>query len=99
MFVKIIQIKNKESILQPGEFYCCKCNEYMDSDLRHSNISKHCASCHVKIVSARVIRADKPAEIVKVEVLNARAIRQRAADLMLEIEYKRINGNHLADYL
>ena len=91
--------KNKESILLPGEFYCCKCNEYMSSDLRHSNISKHCTNCHVKIVEARVIKKDKPAETVKAEVLNARAIRQRAADLMLEIEYKRINDNHLADYL
>ena len=91
--------KNKESILQPGEFYCCKCNEYMSSDLRHSNISKHCASCHVKIVDARVIKADKPAEKVKVDVLYARNIRQRAADLMDAIEHKKIVGNHLVDYL
>tara|TARA_R110002020_G_scaffold85307_3_gene210620 strand:- start:941 stop:1228 length:288 start_codon:yes stop_codon:yes gene_type:complete len=92
--------KNKKvsSALLPGEFYCGKCNQHLKKELRQKG-KVHCISCEKRGVEARKNYVDKPVTMVSQSTLDARDIRQRAADLMLEMEIRQANGNHLADYL
>ena len=91
--------KKKESNLLPGEFYCYKCNEYMEKNMRHSKVSKHCVNCQIKIVAANKLKKENVVAVPKQSTLNARERKQRSADLMDAIEHKKIVGNHLVDYL
>ena len=90
---------NKVSTLLPGEFYCPKCNEYMKKAMKHNNKLPHCKNCQKKVVAALVVTKDKVKEVANVDVLHARDVTKGMADIKLELELKRINGNHLADYL
>jgi len=91
--------KKKESNLQPGEFYCYKCNEYMEKNMRHSKALKHCVNCQVKIVAANKLKKENVIVDAKQTTLEARELRTRAADLMLRMEIRQANAGHLADYL
>ena len=92
--------KNKKasSALLPGEFYCGKCNQHLNKELKKKG-AIHCVNCEKRGVEARKNYVDKPAAIVSQSTLDARDVRQRAADLMLEREIRQANESHLVDYL
>ncbi len=92
--------KNKKasSALLPGEFYCSKCNEYLKDERKYKG-KVHCISCEKRGIEVVKNYVDKPVAKASQSTVDARELRTRAADLMLEQEIKQANGNHLEYYL
>lgn len=88
-------MKLKNNKAARGEFLCGNCRKYKLKSEKRKTVSIHCLECEASIAKS-VMNKDK---VPTHRATGDSDIRQRAADLMLEIEYKRINGNHLADYL
>ena len=86
---------NKNKKAQSIEFYCSKCREWKVKGLKQKG-EVHCISCEKRGIETVKNYVDKPQVQATKTTLEARELRTRAADLMLEMEIKQANDGHLA---